>query len=98
MRRRSPLSCLIFFIGEIGHNVADAAIQYAAEHFDGMGADAFVALHPRQLAGADAVFFDKGILGDAASFHGFPKVVVGDHNMQAPLSTCMLTENDIYQY
>ena len=63
-----------------------------------MGADAFVALHPGQLSGTDTVLFNKGVLRDTLFLHGFPEVVVGDHNMQAPLSTCMLTENDVYWY
>ena len=56
------MPCLIFFIGEICHNITYVACQYAAEHFNSMGTDAFIALHPGQLSRADTILFDKGVL------------------------------------
>lgn len=72
---------------DIFHQVAGLAVEDFAEHFDGVGADAFVALEPRDLAGADMVVFDQGILGDALRLHHGPEFGVGNHEIQASLST-----------
>lgn len=37
------------------HDILYPAIQYGAEHINGVGADAFIALEPGDLGGADVV-------------------------------------------
>ena len=49
------------------HNILDLAVKYSAEHFDRMGADAFVALQSGYLRGAYAVLLDKSVLSNSFS-------------------------------
>lgn len=65
--------------GPVLHNVLHPAVQYAAEHFNRMGADAFVPLQPGDLRRADAIGVDERVLAHTLCAHGDPKPVVGNH-------------------
>ena len=52
-----------------------------------MGTDAFVALEPGDLSGADVVALDEGVLRNALLFHYVPEIVIGNHFKSAPLYT-----------
>ena len=43
------------YILYVFHDILYPAIQYSTEHINGVGADAFIALEPGDLGGADAV-------------------------------------------
>ena len=55
------------------HDILYPAIQYGAEHINGVGADALVPLHPGDPRRADTVLFDEGVLADA-----FPLPVINE--------------------
>ena len=82
-------------VSHIFHNVLHAAVEDAAENIDGVGADTFVALEAGDLGGADMVFLDEGILGDALFLHKSPQFVVYDHS-RTSLPTCILTKGGVY--
>ena len=63
---------VLFFVFDIFHDVPYLTVEDPAKHFNGMGADAFVALEPGDLPGADAMLFDQSILGNAFFFHDHP--------------------------
>ena len=44
-----------------------------------MGADTFVALQPGELAGADVIVPDQGVLADAPLLHYLPQILIGHH-------------------
>ena len=67
------------FFFDILHNIAHLAFEDAAEHFDGVGADAFIPLQPGELPGTDPVVLDEHILGDAPFLHHSPELVVRNH-------------------
>ena len=67
---------LRFLVGNIFHDIFHAALQYAAEHLDGVGRDTFVALQPGDLCRADVVFLDQRILGDPSLLHHLPQVFI----------------------
>ena len=57
-----------------------------------MGADAFVALEPGDLPGADVVALDEGVLRNALLFHYVPEIVIGNHFKSPPCILDMITE------
>ena len=67
---------MVFLIFDIFHNIPNFAVENAAEHFDRVRADAFVALEARDLRGTDAVLFDEGVLRDALFLHDLPQIVI----------------------
>lgn len=74
-------------IRNILHNVSNITVQNSAKHIDRMGTDAFVALEPGNLSGADVVALDEGVLRNALLFHYVPEIVIGNHFKFAPLYT-----------
>jgi len=70
---------LLLIIGNVFHHVFDLAIQDFAEHIDGVRADAFVALQAGDLAGADAISVNQGVLRHALFTHGFPQATIRNH-------------------
>lgn len=65
-------SAALLFVGDIFHNVTHLTIQNFAKDFNSMGADAFVALKPGDLPGADIVFLNKRVLRNALFLHFYP--------------------------
>ena len=90
-----PALQLTFIVFDIFHNIAHFAVQDTAKHLNGMGADALVTLQSGDLRRTDIVFLNEGILGNPFFPHDIPQVVVRNHNIQASLSTWMLTEDDV---
>ena len=72
-------------VGDVFHNIADFAVQNFAKHFNRMGADALVALEPRDLSGADVMVLNKGVLRNSFLLHNVPEIVIGNHFKSAPL-------------
>lgn len=62
----------LIFIGNIGGNVAGLTIENFTEHFQRVGADAFIALQAGDLSGADMETGDQGVLGDPLLLQFFP--------------------------
>lgn len=60
-------------VGDVFQHILHPAVQDAAELLHRVGADALIPLEPSELAGAHAVFFDEGILGDAAGAQSAPE-------------------------
>lgn len=56
-----------------------------------MGTDAFVALEPGDLPGADVVALDEGVLRNTFLFHYVPEIVVGNHFKSAPFLLDMIS-------
>lgn len=83
---------IVCFVRNILHDFANIAVQNPAEHLDGVRADALVSFQSRNLSGADAVFFNECILRNAALFHRFPELFIGDHARSHPLSLDMITK------
>lgn len=79
--------CSAAVVRNIRHDVGNVTAQNATKHVDGVGADALTALQAGDLRRADAVLLDERMLCDAFARHGELQVFVGDHNIQAPLST-----------
>lgn len=78
-------SAALLFVGNIFHNVTNLTIQNFAKDFNGVGADAFVALEPSNLPWADVVLFNECVLSNTFFLHFFPESVVRNHSF-APLS------------
>ena len=53
---------VLFFVLDIFHDIAHLTVQNAAEHVDGMSADAFVAFEAGDLSGTDVMLFDQSVL------------------------------------
>lgn len=71
-RRCIFASAALLFVGNIFHNVTNLTVQNFAKDFNSMGADAFVALEPGDLPGADIVFLNKRVLCNAFFLHFCP--------------------------
>jgi hypothetical protein len=59
-------------IGEMLHDILDAAVQNVAETVDGVDLHVPVLAEPVQLGAVDVVVGVQGILGYAALLHRFP--------------------------
>ena len=68
--------CSVFLVWNVLHHIFNAAVQNLAEHLDRMGANVFVVLEARDLAGTDMLFIDERILSHALFAHGFPQSLV----------------------
>lgn len=67
------------FVGNVFHNVLHLAVEDPAKGFDGVGADAFVALESGQLTGTDVILLDERVLGDPSVLHNVPEIIIGNH-------------------
>lgn len=76
--RPAAVGRLLFlqFVRNVFHHVLHPAIQDLAEHVDGVGADEFVALQAGDLAWADVMAVNQGVLGHALFAHGFPQATI----------------------
>ena len=63
---------LTFFVLAVFHDIAHLAMENFAEYFYRVRADAFVALQPCDLPGADMILMDQRILRNAAIVHDRP--------------------------
>lgn len=70
---------LLLLVREVFHYVFHPAVEDSAKHVDGMGADKFVSLQAGDLARADAVAVNQGILGYPFFAHGFPQATIRNH-------------------
>ncbi len=82
MRSALHPAALIFFIFP---DVLQPAVQNFTQLVKRKGADVCVFKQSLQLAGAEMVFLDQPVLGNALFQHGAPKLVVNDHGIISPI-------------
>jgi hypothetical protein len=66
-------------IGEMLHDILDAAVQNVAKTVDGVDLHVPVLAEPVQLGAVDVVVGIEVVLGHAALLHCFPKPIIFDH-------------------
>ena len=66
--------------------VLHPAVQNTAQSFYRMCGDVHILFQASNLPGAEAVVFDKTILGDFFLLHGFPQFIICNQGVAPPIS------------
>ena len=69
--KRADFSALVV-IRNVFHNISNLTVENFTKHLNCIGAYTFVSFQSGNLAGADMMLFNQGVLGNTPFFHNVP--------------------------